>query len=158
MTTKRIDLAITEDRPGTKRVTRIGGVVLGLLIGTDSCGPLVDFPENPTRKPILARSLVPVETIDAGREIALTFVGSDPSAPLVLGFLHAPEEEKKEQLIEISADGESVRLTAQKEIVLKCGDASITLTRAGKVTIEGKYVVSRSTGANLIQGGSIQLN
>jgi len=47
---------------------------------------------------------------------------------------------------------------AKKEIVLRCGKASITLTKAGKVMIKGTYVVSRSSGANKIKGASIALN
>ena len=43
-------------------------------------------------------------------------------------------------------------------MVLRCGKASITLTKAGKVLIEGSYVLSRSTGVNRIKGGSVQLN
>ena len=49
-------------------------------------------------------------------------------------------------------------LTAEREIVLKCGKASITLTRAGKVIIRGAYVLSRSSGVNRIVGGSVQIN
>ena len=49
-------------------------------------------------------------------------------------------------------------LSAQEEIVLRCGKASITLTKAGKVLIEGAYVLSRSSGVNRIRGGSVQLN
>jgi hypothetical protein len=41
---------------------------------------------------------------------------------------------------------------------LRCGKSSITLTRAGKVLIEGEYISSRSSGVNRIKGGSIQLN
>lgn len=58
----------------------------------------------------------------------------------------------------VELDGERLLLSAEKEIVLRCGDASITLTRAGKVLIRGAYLLSRSAGANRIQGGSVQLN
>jgi len=44
------------------------------------------------------------------------------------------------------------------QLVLRCGRASITLTAAGKVLIEGAYVSSRSTGVNRIKGGSVQIN
>ena len=53
---------------------------------------------------------------------------------------------------------EVLQLTAEREIVLRCGKASITLTRAGKVLIRGEYIFSRSTGVNKMKGGSIQLN
>jgi len=42
-------------------------------------------------------------------------------------------------------DGERIRFSAQKEIVLQCGKASITLTRAGKILIWGTYLLSRSS-------------
>ena len=32
------------------------------------------------------------------------------------------------------------------------------LTRAGKVLIQGAYLLSRSTGVNRIKGGSVQIN
>ena len=49
-------------------------------------------------------------------------------------------------------------LTAEREIVLKCGEASITLTRAGKVLIKGTYVLSRSSGYNKIKGAAVDIN
>ena len=49
-------------------------------------------------------------------------------------------------------------LTAEHEIVLRCGKASLTLTRAGKVLIRGTYLLSRSSGVNRIKGGSVQIN
>lgn len=55
-------------------------------------------------------------------------------------------------------DGKKVVIEAKDEIVLKCGDASITLTKAGKIMIRGKYLLNRSTGVNRILGGSVQVN
>jgi hypothetical protein len=49
-------------------------------------------------------------------------------------------------------------LTAQEEVTIRCGEASITLTRAGKVLIKGSYLLSKSTGPNRVKGGSVQLN
>ncbi len=43
-------------------------------------------------------------------------------------------------------------VSAKDELVLRCGKASITLTRAGKVLIQGSYVSSRSTGVNRVKG------
>ena len=55
-------------------------------------------------------------------------------------------------------DGERLVFTAEREIVLRCGNASITLTRAGKVLITGEYVLTRARGVNRIRGGSVQIN
>ncbi len=67
--------------------------------------------------------------------------------------VEAPERPDEARL-----DGERVVLSADKEIVLKCGKASITLTRAGKVLIRGAYLLNRSSGVNRIKGGSVQIN
>jgi len=58
----------------------------------------------------------------------------------------------------VHIDGKRVVLEGQEEVVLKCGEASITLTRNGKVVIRGKYLLSRSSGVNRILGGSVQVN
>jgi uncharacterized protein (DUF2345 family) len=58
----------------------------------------------------------------------------------------------------VQADDERVTIEAGREIVLRCGDAAITLTRAGKVIIKGSYVVSRSTGYNKIKGAAVDIN
>lgn len=52
--------------------------------------------------------------------------------------------------VEVDADRQRMVVTAREQLVLRCGKASITLTKAGKVLIEGSYVLSRSTGVNLI--------
>jgi hypothetical protein len=58
----------------------------------------------------------------------------------------------------VDCDGDRLIVTAKEQLVLRCGAASITLTKAGKVLIRGAYVSSTSTGVNRINGGSVQLN
>lgn len=58
----------------------------------------------------------------------------------------------------LHVDGKRVVLEGQEEVVLRCGEASITLTRNGKIAIRGKYLLSRSSGVNRILGGSVQVN
>jgi hypothetical protein len=60
--------------------------------------------------------------------------------------------------VEVQADGERLLLDARTQLVLRCGKASITLTREGKVLIQGSYISSRSSGVNRVKGGSVQLN
>ncbi len=59
---------------------------------------------------------------------------------------------------DVTIDGRRTVITAEDEIVLRCGKASITLTKAGKVLVRGAYVSSRSSGVNRIKGGSVQIN
>jgi hypothetical protein len=60
--------------------------------------------------------------------------------------------------VEVNSDGEQFVIRAKARLVLRCGKASITLTRAGKVLIKGAYVSSRASGVNRVKGGSVQLN
>jgi len=136
---------------------RLPSVLLGRIVMMGKSGQtLVDFPGNTSGQLVLARSLVPIKPTDAGREVALTFEDGDTLKPIIAGLLQASQPTPVPR--ELRLDDESLRLSAKKEVVIQCGKASITLTSAGKVLIQGEYVLSRSTGVNKIRGGSIQLN
>jgi hypothetical protein len=137
--------------------TRIDGVVIGVLMGFAECGaPLVVFPGNRTETAIPARTTAALARDDVGREVALLFEGGDPALPLVVGRLIRPEATPATAAR--AGVEEVVELTAERELLLRCGKASIRLTRAGKVLIRGEYISSRSTGVNRLWGGSILLN
>ena len=79
-------------------------------------------------------------------------IGNLDDRLVVLGFLtQAPAQP-------VEADDPHRTIAAGESLTLSCGKASITLTKAGKVLIEGEYVLSRSRGANRIRGGSVQIN
>ena len=142
--------------------TRLDGVVIGLLTGFDGSGaPLAVFAANPRAEAVRARATVSLGNDDIGREIALLFENGDPACPLVIGriqhletTLDAPAEEPRT----VEIDGERLVFNAGQEIVLRCGKASITLTKAGKIILRGAYLLSRSSGVNRIKGGSVQIN
>jgi hypothetical protein len=148
---------------------RLDGVVIGTLVGLNDVGePLVDFPANCSGAPVVARSTVTVGQHEIGRETVLTFEGGNPEEPFIMGLIQPLQSEQPiaaesahsdgQNPIVVEVDGKRLVFTAEKEIVLRCGKASITLTRAGKVLIRGAYLLSRSSGVNRIKGGSIQLN
>lgn len=58
----------------------------------------------------------------------------------------------------VTVDGERVVLNGAKQVELRCGEASIVLTAAGKILIRGTYVLSRSSGANRIKGAFVDIN
>jgi hypothetical protein len=58
----------------------------------------------------------------------------------------------------LKVDGKRIFIEGQEEITLSCGEASITLTKAGKILLRGTYLQSRSSGVNRILGGSVQVN
>lgn len=138
-------------------------VTIGRMVGFDSTVPLVDYPANPAGAPVPALATAAVPADATGSTVALVFIDGDPVRPLILGLVRgdgAGTQQTEEALAPVSArlDGETITFTAERELVLKCGRASITLTRAGKVLIRGAYLLSRSSGANRIKGGSVQIN
>lgn len=58
----------------------------------------------------------------------------------------------------VYVDGKQVCIEGAEEVSLKCGKASITLTKSGKILIRGTYLLNRSSGVNRIMGGSVQVN
>jgi hypothetical protein len=145
-------------------------VVVGILAGINDDGqPLVRQPLDPVGRVSLARSTVPITSDQIDREVVLAFECGDPWRPIVLGVLcPTGNKEGNEQgavaltvnrpIVQATLDGEQLVFSAGSEIVLQCGKASLTLTRAGKVLIRGTYLLSRSSGANRIKGGSVQIN
>jgi len=147
------------------------GAVIGTFSGLNSQHvPLVDFDGNPRGTPIPAHTCVPAKGRHAGTKVVLNFENGNPVKPIIVGLLERNEGAFHCEVQPDTAAGpvsrplmvqnEGQRLTceAQNEIVLRCGEASITLTRAGKVLIKGEYIVSRSSGVNCIKGGSVRIN
>jgi hypothetical protein len=141
----------------------INGVLIGTLIGFKDDGrtPLVLFPNQPGRVAIAAGAILDLQGAHIGRQVVLTFEHGSTTRPIIIGLLRGSEFwPLPEQLghVEIDADGERLIVSAKEQLVLRCGKASITLTKAGKVLIQGTYISNRSSGVIRIKGGSIQLN
>jgi len=139
------------------------GIVVGCLVGIRDEGrtPLVVFPGKAGTAAVPARSTVDVQPGQVGRRVVLILEQGDVTRPIIFGVLRG--EEGASQLAEsrhvsVDADGERLVVNARHQIVFQCGKASITLTAAGKVLIQGTYVLSRSSGVNRIRGGSVQVN
>lgn len=169
--TELVELVLAdESRRRTGTPSRVDGVVIGVVTALDATGrPLVKIAAW-DGEAMVARAMVSITPKDPGREVALLFEASDPQRPIVMGFMHEPPEpeaaedstvalERKDASpVQFENDGERIVFEAEKEIVLRCGKASITLTRAGKILIRGAYLLARSSGVNRIQGGSVQIN
>ncbi|NOQ63959.1 MAG: hypothetical protein GQ582_05555 [Methyloprofundus sp.] len=137
----------------------IDGVVIGLFLSFNEQGlPLVAYPGNPDESAIPARSTVVMKSEDMGCEVALLFEAGNPRMPLIMGKIQQAKAGKNKLAAKAELDGESIVLSARQNITLKCGKASITLTKSGKIILRGAYLLSRSSGVNRIKGGSVQIN
>ena len=155
--------ARVDQQSSLKRLTKIDGVVLGVLVGlsNDGATPLVTYRDQPGTAALPARATVDLSESHIGRAALLAFEEGDPHRPIVVGCLRESEDESLPQSlnrVELDSDGERLVVSAKNQIVLRCGKASITLTKAGKVIIKGSYVSQRSSGLLRIKGASVGIN
>ena len=146
-----------------RRSESMPSVITGELvaIADDGRTPLVLFAGQQGSAAVRARAVVDLHGAHVGQSVVLMFDGGDAGKPILMGVIRQAEgwplAEAPAQ-VEVDVNGERMIVSAKEQLVLRCGKASVTLTKAGKVLIEGSYVSSRSTGVNRVKGGSVQLN
>lgn len=156
-------LSLLSARATDPRSASLPSIAVGRLVAISGSGavPLVTYPGQSGMAARACRSVVDLHGAHIGRSVVLVFEDGDAAKPIVMGVLRA-EGDRPPELSSgsatIDADGERMIVSAKEQLVLRCGKASITLTRSGKVTIDGTFVSSRSSGANRIKGGSVQIN
>lgn len=155
--------SVSADQQAAEPVGPVPGVLVGelLALADDGKTPLVRLPAPWAPNARRALSTVDLHGAHIGHPVVLMFEEGDADRPIVIGLVQGragwPLPDAPAQ-VEVQADGARVVVHAKEEMVLRCGKASITLTKAGKVLIEGSYLLSRSTGVNRVKGGSVQFN
>lgn len=151
------------------RKPTVNGIVVGLVADVKDQRPWVDFSGNPAGAPVAVLVVANHDEWEVGQEVALMFQDGDLNRPIAVG----PIERLVEDDVSIGRSNGKARavgtpgarqvaeqsmLVATKQLTLRCGKASITLTKSGKIILRGKYILSRSEGVNRIKGGSVQIN
>jgi hypothetical protein len=136
-------------------------ITLGRLVGVGAGGEAwLDLPvEGVTAVP--ARSTVLFSPQQIGREVLVAFVGGALDRPVVVGLLREPTdaaEPATQARLNAIVDGERIVFTGRKEVVLRCGKASIALSEDGKVIIKGAKLLTTASGLHRIKGGAVQIN
>jgi hypothetical protein len=153
---------LLHQHPARLHQNPLSNVVIGELVAITDDGrtPLLLYPGQPGTAAVRARAVVDLHAAHIGGTVVVAFENGDASLPIIMGVLRSGAGEPLDApgQVQVDADGERMIVSAKAQLVLRCGKASITLTDAGKVIIEGSYVVSRATGVNRIKGGSVQLN
>jgi len=158
--------------------TRVSGSRVGVAVAFDDTGLYVDYPDNPHGK-LAARSAVALDASLAAaaagerRQVLLTFEAERSDRPIIVGWMHrvpkpsiappalppaGPDTPRPVPGFVPVVDGKRLVLEAQDEVVLRCGEASITLRRNGRLSIRGVFVETRARFVNRIKGGSVQIN
>jgi hypothetical protein len=165
--------------PATASAIAAGAAVkVGCLAPGSTPGAiLVDFEGN-SAGPLAARSVVALDdttirnALLSRQPVVLLFENGDPRLPIIVGLgppdpgavllgtlLHSPAAAPTPaKPTEARVDGKRVVLEGEQEVVLRCGDASITLRRDGKLVLRGAYIETTATGLNRIRGGSVKIN
>ena len=152
--------------PPTSPATATGpatALVFGELVALveDGRSGLVTYEGMPGAHALQARSLVDLDATSLGRTVGLLFENGDPARPVVAGFLAGQPGLGIRELpgtLEGDVHGQRMLLTAQRQLVLRCGKASITLHETGEVEIRGEHILTHAKGANRVRGGSVELN
>lgn len=148
----------------------------GWLVGLDPTGTLlVDFEGN-TAGPVSARLAIAPDpqalktALSARGQVVLLFDKGDPRQPIIIGLLQEPSPTPlldvlleqhpppAQPPLEAWVDGKRVVIQGKEEIVLVCGESSITLRRDGRIVVRGRSVETRATGVNRVKGGAVEIN
>lgn len=152
---------------------------LGRIVGVDAGGrPLVRFVGLKGAPPVARLiGVVPREQIDAAvrdaRPILIGFLEGRADAPVIMSLasmadLGAPEPDRELETLELAradamqievdgSPGERV-IEATEQLVLRCGDAAITLRADGTVRIIGRDITSWARRRQRIRGASVGIN
>ena len=98
----------------------------------------------------VAESLCPLDGSLVGARVLVGRLGVGEL--VILGRLYAPAA------VVTSDGGKDQVIDAERSLELRCGKARIKLHADGRITLRGTQILSRSNGANRVQGASVQLN
>lgn len=143
-------------------------VITGHLHGIDDEGRVLFVPEPGGESPVpvsIGMAISDGVLIPAARnrQRALVVRTNDEPALLVLiGLMRervssAARDAVPGQL-EVRMDGETLRLSAEREIELRCGNASLILRQSGRVILKGTHVVTSSRGPIKVKGATVEIN
>ncbi|CAN7396440.1 DUF6484 domain-containing protein [Acidovorax sp. LjRoot117] len=157
-----------------------GHSTIGLVVGIAKPSPAdtsstcwVTYPENPSAEAQVALVLSHVGAVLPGQSVLLQFVGARLTRPIVLGVVAGSDTTELQNTsqemqltppddladIRVVLDNQEVlTLMATKQLVLRCGKASIVLNQDGSIEIRGTDLISRASGQNAIRGACVTLN
>jgi len=158
---KKTGSAISKSEPRRTASPVLPEVVVGrlALLGPDG-SPRIDLSGRGGHG-VSATTTVALSPHHVGRDVLVCFADRDRTRAVVVGVLQNQEEMKaaaEERRLDAIVDGERIVMTGGKEVILRCGKASIALTADGKVVVKGAKIVSTAEGLHRIRGATIEMN
>ncbi len=93
-----------------------------------------------------------VDQDGTARELLVVFARGKKTQAVITGVLAADAGQTS------SGVPEQVVIEAGAELVLKCGDGTISVRKDGKVVVRGTHLLSRSSGPIRLKGGHVEIN
>ncbi len=131
--------------------------VIGRLLGAAHEGGALVTIDGEVR-PRTARASVVLRPRDVGAVVTLLVHGDEIIITGVVRTLEEVARDIRGPARELRLDGEALLLEAERELILRCGKASVTLRRDGKVVVKGTHVLQASSGLHRIKGASVEIN
>ncbi len=130
--------------------------VLAALCGRTSDHLIVRLPSGELRQAVTTLALATNELENAIERGDRALVQRCGDEFVVSGLIRALPALPGEATSDESSD--ELVLRSNHRIVLRCGEASLTLTRDGRVLVRGKDVLSRARQRNQVTGAIVRLN
>jgi hypothetical protein len=86
--------------------------------------------------------------LQPGDRVMLLLPDGPQGKPAVVGKIAAYRRPDRRQVV----------VDAEEELVVRCGEASITFRKSGQILIKGLDIVSTARKRNRLRGGSVQIN
>ncbi len=141
---------------------RAAGAEIGRLVAVGGGGePWVDYPSAPSGPRLAVLAAPPPNGVlegAIGRHVVLLFESGHADRPLIVGWVEETPEERVAPARTVRIDGERILLQGTREVVLECGEASVTLTADGKLVLRGVQIVSDAQRLNRIRGAAVRIN
>lgn len=136
--------------------------VVAELVALDpsSRRPIVLISDGSRELATLARTTIALGPHHVGLPVLVLFESGDSQRPIVVGAMSEPAwpDAERPASVEVDVDGGTLVVAAREQLVFRCGLASVTLRRDGKIVIDGTAISSRASGVQRIKGGSVQIN
>lgn len=143
--------------PAAQAEPQQAGAVMGKLVAIEAGRPTVEFDAGQGLCRMPARVLQDMapggEAWLVGQTVLMMLAQGDAALPIIVGRVG---ETLPQPSVDMNAD--ELNFEGREQVVLRCGEASITLKADGQVLIKGSRLLSRASESNKIRGATVLIN